>query len=74
MEPVDCRRGGLGLLFGGGEESRRHVADDLGDVFLYYCIFSCVKQNRCSHALLQLVRRALNLLCNFQDTSLRCSY
>jgi len=33
MEPVDCHRGGLELLFDGGEESRRHVADDLDDVF-----------------------------------------
>ena len=33
MEPVDCHRGGLELLFDGGEESRRHVTDQLDDVF-----------------------------------------
>ena len=33
MEPVDCHRGGLELLFDGGEERRRRVADHLDDVF-----------------------------------------
>ena len=33
MKPVDCHRGRLELLFDGGEERRRHVANYLDDVF-----------------------------------------